>query len=61
VRFEGQDAIRAEFAPMFAGEFGQVRFHVEDAIADASNGSYSGEDTCVIQILQFTPVSGSFL
>ena len=48
VRFEGQDAIRAEFAPMFSGEVGQVRFHVEDAIADASNGKVTVTWVCAM-------------
>jgi hypothetical protein len=46
VRFEGQDAIRVEFAPMFAGDFGEVRFHVEDAIADSSNGKVTATWVC---------------
>jgi ketosteroid isomerase-like protein len=38
-RFEGKEAIRAEFAPMLSADSPSVRFHVESTTADTSTGT----------------------
>ena len=48
-RIEGKEAIRAEFAPMLDPSSPAVRFHVEDAIADSSNGKVTVMWVCAME------------
>ncbi len=48
-RAEGLDAIRAAFAPQFAGAFGEMRFHEEDLILDAEARSAMISWTCAMR------------
>ena len=48
-RIEGKEAIRAEFAPMLDASTPAVRFHVEDAIADSSNGKVTVMWVCAME------------
>ena len=48
-RIEGKEAIRAEFAPMLDASSPAVRFHVEDAIADSSNGKVTVMWVCAME------------
>ena len=48
-RIEGKEAIRAEFAPMLDASSPAVRFPVEDAIADSSNGKVTVMWVCAME------------
>ena len=51
-RATGRAAIRAAFAPQFAGAFGQVRFHQEDLFVDAAAGKAMIAWTCTLTTKQ---------
>ena len=48
VRHEGKEAIRAAFEPMFAGQFGKVRFEEEDLFLDPEDGKAMISWSCVL-------------
>jgi ketosteroid isomerase-like protein len=56
-RSRGTAAIRAAFEPQFRGDFGVVRFHVEDLFADADSGKALVRWRCTFE---GGPVSGSW-
>lgn len=47
-RSTGKDAIRAAFTPQFRGDFGAIRFLVEDVFVDASAGRSLVSWTCTL-------------
>jgi uncharacterized protein (TIGR02246 family) len=44
----GIPAIRAAFEPQFRGDYGEIRFEIEDVFADADSGKALVRWTCVV-------------
>lgn len=48
-RSVGREAIRAVFEPQFAGDFGVIRFEIEDVFAEAETGKALVRWLCVVE------------
>lgn len=46
----GREAVRAAFAPQFAGAFGDMKFLDEDLIVDAEAGKVMASWTCSLEV-----------
>ncbi len=46
----GTEAVRASFAPQFAGAFGDMKFLDEDLIVDAEAGKVMASWTCTLEV-----------
>ena len=48
-RAQGKAAIRAAFEPQFRGDFGKIRFHIEDLFVDADAGKVLIRWLCTLE------------
>lgn len=49
-RSQGLEAVRAAFAPQFAGEFGEMKFIDEDLLVDPAAGKVMASWRCTLEV-----------